>query len=88
MSSWIMAAFTFGFTRLILRYTKYTLSTSYPLVAIETTLIKSFFQIYKPMFESDPGQMPLFQTVTKLGTSLHARCVYVCMCVCVYAPYY
>jgi len=35
------------------------------------------------MFESDPGQMPLFQTVTKLETSLHARCVYVCMCVCV-----
>ena len=35
------------------------------------------------MFECDPGQVPLFQTVTKLGTSVHARCVYVCMNVCV-----
>jgi hypothetical protein len=39
------------------------------------------------MFECDPGQVPLFQTITKLSNSVHARCVYVCMyvyvCVCV-----
>jgi hypothetical protein len=39
------------------------------------------------MFECDSRQVPLFQTVTKLGTSVHARSVYVyvfvCVCVCV-----
>ena len=30
---------TFGFIRLILRYTKYTLSTSFPLIVIDATLI-------------------------------------------------